>query len=147
MLAMCEFLSVQAKYMQCVNWCLWLKLFTSVQVLFKMDDSGNGKLVELRDLGKANKSLIVTTCQSTWSMLYSVWWCCILSMQGFTQDSFRQMCILSGCDYLSSVPGVGLGKALKFMRKFNQNPYKVRHAQTLSRDIALVITPISEAKN
>ena len=68
-------------------------------------------------------------------------------MQGFTQDSFRQMCILSGCDYLSSVPGVGLGKALKFMRKFNQNPYKVRHAQTLSRDIALVATPISEAKN
>ena len=47
-------------------------------------------------------------------------------MQGFTQDSFRQMCILSGCDYLSSIPGVGLGKALKFMRKFNQNPYKVK---------------------
>ena len=36
----------------------------SVQVLFKMDDSGNGKLVELQDLGKANKSLIVTTYMS-----------------------------------------------------------------------------------
>ena len=49
----------------------------------------------------------------------------MLSMQGFTPESFRQMCILSGCDYLSSVPGVGLGKASKLMRKFNHNPYKV----------------------
>lgn len=38
------------------------ELLLLFQVLFKMDDSGNGKLVELRDLGKANKSLIVSTC-------------------------------------------------------------------------------------
>ena len=27
---------------------------------------------------------------------------------------FRRMCILSGCDYLPSIPGIGLGKAFKF---------------------------------
>ena len=26
---------------------------------------------------------------------------------------FRRMCILSGCDYLPSLPGIGLGKAFK----------------------------------
>ena len=35
------------------------------------------------------------------------------------------MCILSGCDYLASVPGIGLGKATKLMRKFGQNPQRV----------------------
>jgi 5'-3' exonuclease len=35
------------------------------------------------------------------------------------------MCILSGCDYLASVPGIGLGKATKMMRKCGQNPERV----------------------
>ena len=33
----------------------------------------------------------------------------------FSVDKFRHMCILAGCDYLQSLPGVGLGKARKFM--------------------------------
>lgn len=35
----------------------------------------------------------------------------------FSMDKFRYMCILSGCDYLSSLPGIGLSKALKFIKK------------------------------
>ena len=35
------------------------------------------------------------------------------------------MCILSGCDYLASVPGIGLGKSLKLMKRFNRDPYRV----------------------
>jgi len=27
------------------------------------------------------------------------------------------MCILSGCDYLPSLPGIGLGKAFKFFSR------------------------------
>ena len=42
------------------------------------------------------------------------------------------MCILSGCDYLSSIPGVGLGRASKLMKKFNCNPYKVSGASAAS---------------
>ena len=48
-----------------------------------------------------------------------------LCAKGFTIDSFRHMCILSGCDYLASVPGIGLGKALKLMKRFNKDPYRV----------------------
>ena len=36
-----------------------LLVFGSRKVLFKMDESGNGKLIELKDLGKANKCLVV----------------------------------------------------------------------------------------
>lgn len=32
----------------------------------------------------------------------------------FSFDKFRYMCILSGCDYLPSLPGIGLAKACKF---------------------------------
>ena len=36
-----------------------LLVFGCERVLFKLDDSGHGKLVELRELGKANKGLVV----------------------------------------------------------------------------------------
>lgn len=32
----------------------------NTQVLYKMDDSGTGQLIELKDLGKANKTLVVS---------------------------------------------------------------------------------------
>jgi len=35
----------------------------------------------------------------------------------FDMDKFRYICILSGCDYLPSLPGIGLGKARKFITK------------------------------
>lgn len=39
----------------------------------------------------------------------------------FTFDKFRQMCIMSGCDYLPNLPGIGLQKAMKFFKQ-TQNP-------------------------
>ena len=47
----------------CLYSCVSVLVYTdgaTYQVLFKMDESGNGKLVELQDLGKANKSLVVS---------------------------------------------------------------------------------------
>ena len=41
--------------------------------------------------------------------------------QNFTLDEFRHMCILSGCDYLPSVPGIGLTTAHKLMKKYARN--------------------------
>lgn len=35
----------------------------------------------------------------------------------FSLDKFRYMCILSGCDYLPSIPGIGLIKARQFINK------------------------------
>ena len=38
-----------------------LLVFGCQRVFFKMDDSGNGKLIDLNDLGKANKGLVVSS--------------------------------------------------------------------------------------
>ena len=40
------------------------------------------------------------------------------NFNGWTDVEFRQMAILSGCDYLDSVPGMGLKTAFKLMRKY-----------------------------
>ncbi|PSN42753.1 hypothetical protein C0J52_10656 [Blattella germanica] len=37
--------------------------------------------------------------------------------ENFVFDKFRYMCILSGCDYLPSLPGIGLVKACKFITR------------------------------
>lgn len=58
-----------------------------------MDINGNGRLVE-------KEKLLL---------------CMNLKPDKYTFDKFRYMCILSGCDYLDSLPGIGLKKALKFI--------------------------------
>ena len=96
-----------------------------------MNDNGDGKLVELQDIGKANKALVVTDLSLlvtipfsiTTSSFFSL--CLKLDSQGFTPDSFRHLCILCGCDYLPSVPGVGPATASKLMKRFGKDPYKV----------------------
>lgn len=67
--------------------------------MFKLDLAGNGILVDQEKL--------------------------YLSMgprpETYSFDKFRYMCILSGCDYLDSLPGIGLGKACKFISR-TQDP-------------------------
>ena len=60
-----------------------------------MDAYGHGMAIDLADLSKLTD----------------------LKLHEFTQEKFRHMCILSGCDYLPSVKGIGLHKALKLLRK------------------------------
>lgn len=36
-------------------------------------------------------------------------------LEKFTFNKFLYMCILSGCDYVDSLPGIGLAKACKFV--------------------------------
>jgi len=38
-------------------------------------------------------------------------------LEKITKDQFLDVCILSGCDYLDNIPGIGLNKALKMMKK------------------------------
>uniref|UniRef100_A0A1A9W9Z0 Exonuclease 1 n=1 Tax=Glossina brevipalpis TaxID=37001 RepID=A0A1A9W9Z0_9MUSC len=70
-----------------------LTLFGAQQILFKLDLNGHALLVE------ANKFHLAMGCR----------------IEKYTFDKFRRMCILSGCDYLDSLPGIGLKKACKFM--------------------------------
>ncbi|XP_003706025.3 exonuclease tos [Megachile rotundata] len=71
-----------------------LILFGCKKVFFKMDVNGSGILVDQDRLHVAMD----------------------VSSEHFSMDQFRYMCILSGCDYLPSLPGIGLGKARKFIR-------------------------------
>ncbi|XP_033215439.1 exonuclease 1 [Belonocnema kinseyi] len=72
-----------------------LTLFGCNKIFFKMDINGNGLLVEQDRLHLAMG----------------------VRAEHFDMDKFRYMCILSGCDYLPSLPGIGLSKACKFILK------------------------------
>jgi len=69
-----------------------------MQIMFKMDINGNGVLVEQWQLNKAMG----------------------LHADAYTFDKFRYACILSGCDYVASLPGIGLAKATKVFRLSRQ---------------------------
>ncbi|XP_057305844.1 exonuclease 1-like isoform X2 [Hydractinia symbiolongicarpus] len=72
-----------------------LLLYGCHRVLYKMTPEGEGMLVDLENLSK------VRTVQ----------------LSSFTFEKFRQMCMLSGCDYLPSIKGMGLVKAHKALRR------------------------------
>lgn len=76
-----------------------LVLFGCQQILFKMDLYGACTLVE------AEKLHLAMGCRE----------------DKFTLEKFRFMCILSGCDYVESLPGIGLAKACKFMLKTEES--------------------------
>ena len=50
----------------------------------------------------------------------------VLSFQNghYTFDKFRQMCIMSGCDYHPSLPGIGLATACKVFKIARQTDLK-----------------------
>lgn len=76
-----------------------LVLFGCDKILFKLDLLGQCTLVEREKLYLSMQ----------------------MSPDVYTFDKFRYMCILSGCDYIQSLPGIGLKKALKFI-KLTANP-------------------------
>lgn len=72
-----------------------LILFGSKRILFKLDLMGSCVMIN------ADKLHLAMGCPS----------------DKFTMEKFRYMCIISGCDYVESLPGIGLIKACKFMLK------------------------------
>lgn len=76
-----------------------------LQVLFKMDQAGNGLLIEQDRLHIALD----------------------IKKENFDMDKFRYMCMLSGCDYLPNLRGIGLMKAQRFIKKVTDtNIHRVR---------------------
>ncbi|KAL2770632.1 exonuclease 1 isoform b [Daubentonia madagascariensis] len=75
-----------------------LLAFGCKKVILKMDQFGNGLEIDQARLGM---------CRQLGDV--------------FTEEKFRYMCILSGCDYLPSLRGIGLAKACKVLRLAN-NP-------------------------
>ncbi|GFP91242.1 exonuclease 1 [Phtheirospermum japonicum] len=50
-----------------------------------------------------------------------------LNLVGFNQMMLLEMCILSGCDYLQSLPGMGLKKAHALIKKFKNHQNVIKH--------------------
>ncbi|PPR85567.1 hypothetical protein GOBAR_AA35122 [Gossypium barbadense] len=79
--------------------------FGCPRVIFKMDKFGQG--VEFKSsMLQQNKEL---------------------SFAGFTKQMLLEMCILSGCDYLHSLPGMGLRRAHALMKKFKSHDKVIKH--------------------
>ncbi|KAK4786634.1 hypothetical protein SAY86_010467 [Trapa natans] len=50
-----------------------------------------------------------------------------MSFTGFSKQMVLEMCILSGCDYLQSMPGMGLKKAHQLIKKFKTYDKVIKH--------------------
>ncbi|XP_025411225.1 exonuclease 1 isoform X2 [Sipha flava] len=75
-----------------------LLLFGCKRVLFKLDQNGGGILIEQEKIHLSMN----------------------MQPEQFNMDKFRYMCILSGCDYLPSIPGIGLMKARQFISRSSE---------------------------
>ena len=84
----------------CVMYTNEVEPYSLLQVLIKMGTNGIGKLVKNSDLNKS------------------------LKMKEYTFQKFRHMCILSGCDYASSIRGIGLQRARKVVESAGEKGIK-----------------------
>ncbi|CAA3016741.1 exonuclease 1 [Olea europaea subsp. europaea] len=92
--------------------------FGCPRIIYKMDKFGQG--VEFRQsMLQHNKELNLT---------------------GFTQKMFLEMCIISGCDYLQSLPGIGLKKSHALVKKFKSYDKIIKHLIYNS----VTVTPLYE---
>lgn len=65
------------------------------KVFFKMDNNGNGYEIDIHNLKNVKE----------------------VNLMGFSQDMFLTACIMSGCDYLDSIKGIGFKTACELVRK------------------------------
>ncbi|XP_009360805.2 exonuclease 1 [Pyrus x bretschneideri] len=79
--------------------------FGCPRIIFKMDKFGQGVEFQYSMLHR-NKDL---------------------SFSGFTKQMLLEMCILSGCDYLQSLPGMGLKRAHALIKKFTSYDKVIKH--------------------
>eukprot|EP00850_Spirogloea_muscicola_P004486 SM000019S05030 [mRNA] locus=s19:514785:519016:- [translate_table: standard] len=74
------------------------------KVLFKMDKTGQGLEIQYSQIVRASE----------------------LNFTNFTHQMFLETCILSGCDYLSSLQGMGVKRAHGLMRRFKSYDKVIR---------------------
>ena len=80
-----------------------LLIFGVKRVMFKMDKQGNGIEVDLTRLNEVEE----------------------LNFKIFTDDMLLTCCIVSGCDYLESIKGIGFKKAHKLVLECGDDITKI----------------------
>ncbi|NXM86167.1 EXO1 Exonuclease, partial [Oenanthe oenanthe] len=93
-----------------------LLAFGCKKVFLKIDKFGNGLEIDQARLGN---------CKQLGNV--------------FTEEKFRHMCILSGCDYLPSIHGIGLAKACKLLKLAN-NPDIIKVIKKMGQYLKMNIT-------
>ncbi|NXK57389.1 EXO1 Exonuclease, partial [Sylvietta virens] len=93
-----------------------LLAFGCKKVFLKIDKFGNGLEIDQSRLGN---------CKQLGNV--------------FTEEKFRYMCILSGCDYLPSIHGIGLAKACKLLKLAN-NPDIIKVIRKMGQYLKMNIT-------
>ncbi|NWX66235.1 EXO1 Exonuclease, partial [Promerops cafer] len=93
-----------------------LLAFGCKKVFLKIDKFGNGLEIDQTRLGN---------CRQLGNV--------------FTEEKFRYMCILSGCDYLPSIHGIGLAKACKLLKLAN-NPDIIKIIKKMGQYLKMNIT-------
>ncbi|NWX30467.1 EXO1 Exonuclease, partial [Notiomystis cincta] len=93
-----------------------LLAFGCKKVFLKIDKFGNGLEIDQARLGN---------CKQLGNV--------------FTEEKFRYMCILSGCDYLPSMHGIGLAKACKLLKLAN-NPDIIKVIKKMGQYLKMNIT-------
>ncbi|KFU94894.1 Exonuclease 1 [Chaetura pelagica] len=97
-----------------------LLAFGCKKVFLKIDKFGNGLEIDQARLGN---------CKQLGNV--------------FTEEKFRYMCILSGCDYLASIHGIGLAKACKLLKLAN-NPDIIKVIKKMGQYLKMNITVSEE---
>ncbi|NXJ09868.1 EXO1 Exonuclease, partial [Odontophorus gujanensis] len=97
-----------------------LLAFGCKKVFLKIDKFGNGLEIDQSRLGN---------CKQLGNI--------------FTEEKFRYMCILSGCDYLASIHGIGLAKACKLLKLAN-NPDIIKVIKKMGHYLKMNVTVSEE---
>ena len=80
-----------------------LLVFGVTKVFFKMDLNGKGMEIDLTNIHKCNEFKMPASKKGD---------------NLFNQDLLIKTCVLSGCDYLESIKGIGFKTALKLVKQF-----------------------------
>ncbi|KAF9141617.1 Rad2 nuclease [Linnemannia schmuckeri] len=84
-----------------------LLVFGCKKVIFKLDQFGAGTEILFDQLSRVQE----------------------VSFQDWTLTEIRHMCILAGCDYLPSIPGMGLKTAQRLLRRYKTYDKVLRHVR------------------
>ncbi|KDQ09336.1 hypothetical protein BOTBODRAFT_117308 [Botryobasidium botryosum FD-172 SS1] len=90
-----------------------LLVFGCKNVIFKLDSDGTCVNIRRDDFGKVGE----------------------IEMAGWGDREFREMAMLSGCDYLPSIPGLGLKTSHKLLRKYKSVPAVLRAIPITSKTL------------
>lgn len=91
------------------------------RIIYKLDKTGNAREIDLSNISSSKE----------------------MDFSSFTLEMFRHMCILSGCDYLPSIPSLGIKTAYNLVKEYkdidkilevinNNKKYKVPDNYTIN---------------